>query len=149
MINDAALGEGTGGASIQAEALEAIAATRDDPWVNERVLTEGLHTLEAHAGSAEVARALMEPFAGYALNFLRRNAVLEVLANDPNGPAPLCVDALASFEPNTPWNANMLALRLRCYERHAPARSAVARAELDLYRSHTVGPFALSDAPAG
>jgi spermidine synthase len=114
-------------------ALEALfVGLRQNPWPMPRLLAIALgdaRAISLHEASAPRVYAMMrEPFALHLLEDSRKDLAFgsALLA-----PGQACVDALAAYEPNVPWEGSFLALRAICYRdaRHPMARRAAADRE--------------------
>ncbi|MFT3775526.1 MAG: fused MFS/spermidine synthase [Minicystis sp.] len=120
-----------------AEAADALAAAldryHDDPWPDVDLMRRAVDDLVLPLAQD---RKVGERF--HAL--LARPFVLRMLENDrlrvrlrlalQIDPDKLCVEALAPFEPDVPWN-DSLALRARCYARTNHPLAARAARELE------------------
>ena len=95
---------------------------------------------EDKAAGERLFRRLQEPFAVSMLTDVRQHNLLE-LANAIDW-SRLCVDALASSEPDVEWQGELLLRRVRCYEVRADARLRAARRDLNQYLANEPMPFA-------
>ncbi len=126
---------GDGDATLRA-LTAALTAYRSDPWPSNelmlRVLDIAPKLAAAHPEHVAAIVALLEqPFVVNALRWFReRHLVTVALMHDD--PA-VCVAALARFEPDVPWEIDILSDRVRCYERAGHPSLGRARAELDSY----------------
>ena len=85
-------------------------------------------------------RALATPFAADTVGDDRRTARLSIVSRV--APDARCLEALDEAEPNVPWRADLLGLRLRCYAAAAPERAAAARRDLARYLESEPRPLA-------
>jgi spermidine synthase len=117
--------------------LAAMAAYRRDPWVYRPLVQRSL-SLAVELARTDLSlaprlyEALGQPFAARMFERQRLRARLEMvsLLADPGR----CVDALAPFEPDVPWEEPFLAFRYQCYrERQSPLAEG-ARRDLEQYR---------------
>jgi spermidine synthase len=121
-----------------AEALgRALIAYRAAPWPRRAVMARALQAARA-LGKREpklaprLYEAVKQPFALHALEFDRREATLSLALRLPDKKSA-CVDALAAFEPYTPWTAGFLEHRYLCYEAAQHPRRALALEELSAF----------------
>lgn len=114
------------------QALEAVTALREDPWV---VLSLGLRTLQAlHKGGlaqetlgVALADALSAPFAARNFESTRRSMQTSLAAKYR---LPSCRGAYEASEPHPVWAKGSLASRVQCYERTGSPWLSQARREL-------------------
>jgi spermidine synthase len=128
------------------EALDrAFAGAATDPWPLTAVLERALD-LAVEIGGADRAaaqhllRRLGRPLAISLVTDHREQTVV-TLAESIDWPH-LCEEALAPLEPHIPWNDELLARRVRCYEANHDPRLPRARADLARYQSREPLPFA-------
>jgi hypothetical protein len=131
-----------------AEAAAALEAAfhgyRVEPFARLSVMRVALVDLAVQVGQdralgRRLMDALAEPFATYALEDARRETLVKLATRvDFRG---LCAPALARFEPNFPWDRNLLVLRRTCYEATANPRLAVADADLRAFLHAEAPPF--------
>ncbi|RMG96436.1 MAG: spermidine synthase [Deltaproteobacteria bacterium] len=117
-----------------AELVRAFTSARTDPWFDSVSMEEAFALarrlgVEAKATARPLFESLEAPFAVHILEEARRGTRL-ALAAAADWPA-LCQEALAPFEPHAPWQANLLSMRVECYETNG-ARVLLERAEHDL-----------------
>lgn len=116
--------------------VAALTAYRADPWPAPELM---LRVLEI---APELARRdrqkiepllqlLGEPFVTDSLRVHRQLYAVEIAALHPD--VSHCVQALAPFEPHTPWERSFLELRASCYERAKSPLASVAKEELSLF----------------
>ncbi len=129
------------------EATDALVAAftryRTDPWplpyIMSRAVSVAIEVADKDAADKDVADkdaalarrlfdALAEPFAVSALEQRRLTARLRMLR--AVGFEPHCAAVLAPLEPHVPWERELLALRVRCYEATHDRRAAAARDDL-------------------
>jgi len=110
-----------------------------DPWPLPHVLGRGLALAVDVAGRDRAAgerlwRALGEPFAVHLANDerLRRRAQIAWAVDWPR----LCTESLAPMEPDVPFEAELLARRVRCYEATHDHRLAAAEHDLARFAAH-------------
>jgi hypothetical protein len=118
---------------------------RAKPGATTRVLEAALQRMvqlaERDARHAPALfQAIGEPFAVYHLD-LRRRLSRYFIAQHINDAAK--VKALADLEPNVPWNAEFLQLRLSVYERTTNPRAAQAQRDLNEFLYWMPEPFVL------
>ncbi|HVS13237.1 MAG TPA: fused MFS/spermidine synthase [Thermoanaerobaculia bacterium] len=120
---------GEAGAALAA----AFVGFRADPWPVRRVFEEALRAAPPVAAAdpaagRELFRVLGAPFAVRLLDDERRVMRTEVAVAVAF--EELCAEAFGALEPLPPWNGNLLARRLECYE--AVGSPLAARARRDL-----------------
>jgi spermidine synthase len=113
---------------------EALHAFRTDPWpylpLAERILTVEVRRAAGDPATAAILfRDLGEPFAARLLDGGRLLLRLDLAGLIGRG--DLCVEALAPFEPDVPWEESFLTSRLRCYERAGHRLAGRARRDLE------------------
>jgi spermidine synthase len=124
--------------------LEAFfASLRVDPWPMDRLVRIALE--EAKALVAIDARfaprmfaALREPFALRIRDSVRKQVALAVAVAIPGS---ACVEALAPFEPEVPWDEAFLTTRVVCYQAAKDPKAARAAQELVDWRIAHSSPF--------
>jgi hypothetical protein len=98
--------------------IAAVRAFRHDPWPHlqfaQRVLRQSSAALTRNdpVRAAALYEAMSEPFVAHLLDEVRLFVRLELAA-----PLGRCVEALAPFEPDVPWEEKFLRHRLGCYQR--------------------------------
>ena len=102
-------------------AIEALTDYRSDPWPLRKLMSRMLgmcEELAIHdpAFAKTLYDVLGEPFAAGVLGYRRKVARLAVGLSP--GFAVSCVDVLAPFEPNVPWQGPGLRARAECYRKH-------------------------------
>jgi hypothetical protein len=122
-------------------AAEAVSASlhryREDPWPSVRLMlrTVNLAAEIAKADPTQAPRmyeALEHPFAARLLDEARRRAAMRITRS--NGAlASRCVEPLAEFEPDVPWERAFLQDRLQCYAMNHSAPTDRAEADLSLF----------------
>ncbi len=129
----------------------AFAAAAHDPWPQQILIRRGLELAADVAARDRVAgerlwHALAQPFAVHLQNDerLRRRAQIAYSVDWPR----LCTEALAPFEPDFPFDAELLSRRVRCYEATHDRRLAVAEHEYAHFAGHEPMQFANGLAPA-
>jgi len=101
-----------------AASLESLfGSLRTNPWPMYRLVAMALIDAKDIAFGEKsfaprVYAALREPFALHLHDELRKLAAFAVAGVSPGHP---CVDALASYEPNVPWEGPFLTHRAQCY----------------------------------
>lgn len=133
-------------------ALErAFAGAEVDPWPQQMILRRGLELAVEIAGrdrsdGERLWRALGRPFAVHLQNeYLLR--MRTQIAWDVDWPR-LCVESLAPMEPAVPFETELLARRVRCYEANHSRRLAEARHDLGHFTNHEPINFATGLPPA-
>jgi len=117
---------------------------RVEPFARLSVMRAALVDLALQVGQdralgRRLMDALAEPFATYTLEDARRETLVKLTARvDFRG---LCAPALARFEPNFPWDRDLLVLRRACYEATASPRLATADADLRAFLRAEAPPF--------
>jgi len=114
-----------GDRTAAAEALvRGLSGLRTDPWAFRGIVTRALSAADrVAAGDAAAARrlfeALAQPFAAGIREEARLHARVGLASR--TGVDAHCVQALAGFEPHTPWTLQFLRARYACYakNRHA------------------------------
>ncbi len=118
--------------------VSAFVRYRTDPWPSQVSMSHAL----ALADELTLARpdmvpvlfeALGEPFAVYALEEPRRLVRLSVASH--GGASDRCREAVAPFEPDVPWRADVLRYRADCYKRMRDPRALQARADLASFKT--------------
>ncbi|MCP3960419.1 MAG: spermidine synthase [bacterium] len=131
----------TGRPKTAAELLAALfLAARDDPWIHRPTLERSLQLASSlaaeHPGlGLDLFGALGEPFAVRLLDEARLETRLEIA--QATAFAALCEEALAPFEPDTPWEEPFLTQRLLCYETTGNPLANQARRELEAFIGFT------------
>jgi spermidine synthase len=125
--------------------IAALTHFQDDPWPASRIMSGGL-SLAAPIATADKAsgerifEVLQKPFPVQALE-IKRIETLVNLSRLLNFKAT-CMQALKPFEPNVPWNAELLALRESCYQSNQLPNHAGAAADLDEFAAQAPFSFA-------
>ena len=118
--------------------VAAFTSYRTDPWFDLGIATRSIQLAVAvaakdHALGARLYDALGPPFAVSNNDTNRTGARLEIA--DELGSVALCVEAVATFEPNVPWNLAFLERRASCYQMAQDPRKADAERDLAAFRS--------------
>lgn len=126
------------------EATEALCRgfekMRSHPWVNGSILGRALREMAPGLGKGvprrgqRIANALAEPFAAYVLNSERLAAIARTTPV-----APQAAGALEAFEPDFPWEEDLLELRESAYRSAGHPLAAKAFEELARYRQDERG----------
>lgn len=113
---------------------KALTAYRTDPWPLMIVMRRGLHIVselarrdQSGATARRFYELLRQPFAVGLLTELRRKTAYELAVMAvPEPCGERAIAALAAYEPNVPWERDMLRYRADCYKRknHPLAASA-------------------------
>jgi spermidine synthase len=116
--------------------LQAFAGMHTDPWASTGIVSRALGLAETLVQRDAIhARpffdALESPFSVRAVDDARLQARL--IAALRLGLAPTCLAALAPFEPDVPWRADVLVFRRSCYEAHGDPRVTRALEDLEQY----------------
>lgn len=115
----------------------AVGLARRDPWPMGRVLRGALLALRTAGGTERRVTALLEPFAGQVEDTLREDLAVDLERQlTVREPRRGCVQTWALVEPNTHWNADALAARMRCYRAHGHPLAALAEQELEIFASN-------------
>ena len=112
----------------------SLEAYRTDPWPPPSFM---LRTMNLAVEAARGDRARMEhlfttlsaPFAVHMMDEARATALVTLAKAMPAGPA--CVRAMAYYEPEVPWNSDLLSFRAQCYQATGNALARAARQDLD------------------
>jgi spermidine synthase/MFS family permease len=130
-----------------AEATDTLIAAfvryREDPWPDpdlmRRAISEVAVPLAADRASARrLYDALAAPFVLHMLEAERLRARVELASRaDKDG---LCVEALAPYEPEVPWDGSLIA-RARCYAAAHDPRAAKAQDDVDAYLAQAGRPL--------
>ncbi len=129
------------------ELARGFERARTDPWFSVEIAAEALALarklgLEKEAAARRLFEALAEPFA-VAILQERRYETRVALAARADWPG-LCREALAPYEPHAPWQQNLLAMRVRCYEEIGD-EALLERAQDDFDRYWAMRPERISD----
>lgn len=119
--------------------MASLRLVRADPWSDATLVRHFLRTgpllAAAYPPSAEqIAKGLTEPFVVRILESERRQARTAVQVR--LGPTRDCVEAFAPYEPNAPWDEQLLIARSACYEAQKHALAKVAAKELEEFQSY-------------
>lgn len=138
------------------EALEScFVAYRRDPWAHfdtmKRTVTLAIDVARADpTGNAgrRLYSALGQPFVLLLCDEPRRRAMVKLAAHvDDRTGGAMTAEAVRSFEPNVPWDAEFLATRWQAYVRANHPLQALAAKQLDDFRSNEPFPFDLELQP--
>jgi hypothetical protein len=120
-------------ADAAASLERAFVAAQHDPWPLPNILRRGLELatdIAAHdrASGERLWHVLAQPFAVHLQNDerLRRRAQIAWAVDWPR----LCSESLAPMEPDVPFDPELLAHRVRCYEATNDRRLPLARHDL-------------------
>ena len=128
-----------------ADLLEkAFIAYRTDPWpltvVMRRALTMALDLARADASGATARRfyeVVRRPFVVGLLQEARLDAVLRFgQMSDPKPCGDRAIEALRGYEPNVPWEKDVLSYRADCYRRRGVPLAAQAERDWKEYQEH-------------
>jgi len=116
----------------------ALTAYRTNPWPLPVTMRRALDLVaelapNADAQSLERLRsAIAQPFAVHMMEYRRKVLVYE-LENAAAGPhcSPALLGALHAFEPNVPWQRELLLRRAACYAESGDPLAASARRDAD------------------
>jgi hypothetical protein len=111
----------------------ALVGYRSDPWPQSSVMYGALWVAERiAAGDASLtprmAELMSQPFAIEMLRDQRLFAAYHIESQE--GGMRECIQVLAPFEPDTPWQKALLEYRRDCYRGAGDARAALAQREL-------------------
>jgi len=113
---------------------DALTRYRQDPWpllsVMEAAVTTAAEAARDPQAADKVLDALSQPYSAYVLEAPRERAYLAA-AWEARKCGPATLAALRELEPNVPWTASVLQMRVVCYGA-AGLQEQAARAQKDL-----------------
>ncbi|HUR82595.1 MAG TPA: hypothetical protein VM733_17680, partial [Thermoanaerobaculia bacterium] len=124
-------GDFAGAGTLLASALTRY---REDPWpllsIMQTAITTAAETARDPRSADKVLDALAQPYAAYLLENPRGRAYLAA-AWEARKCGTATLTALREYEPNVPWNASVLQMRVICYGA-AGLQAQAAKAQEDL-----------------
>lgn len=132
----------------------AYVSCRAEPWVMALIFKNSFSIagfLASQDATGEFGtrlyRALEKPFSVHAFDAERRNTLVTIALVDKAGFSDYSRNALASFEPDVPWNREFLQLRRDCYQALSDPRAAKANRELAQFLEAESPPLELDATP--
>ena len=116
--------------------LAAFEGLRRDPWVSRFLVQRVLPTTvtlsrQDPALGTRILEALAEPFA--VRMFDRQRLISRIWVTQSLGAPELCAEAIAPFEPHSPWEETFLKYRHECYRKLQHPLEPRARRDLESF----------------